>query len=407
MLDTVDRILSLGSDANTPLEYRIPYRVYNLLLLIVSAGTLLTAVLAVTAADQLYFAILNISTLIGYMSALILMALKFTNAGRFLGIGIATISFCFIILAFRPNFTGVEFLLVGLMVAPIVSFTRAETTKIVVCMTLSVSACVLSFYLSNVTVGLFTVSDFEIKLLYYTVVFLLTIFVTLGVAYFNFGYVRNFLALETERRKTEEVLANALPDLIAQRLKKGETTIADSHAEAVVLFADIVGFSKLALKMSPRYIVDLLNLLFTRFDRLAEKHGVEKIKTIGDCYMAAGGLFGRVTSDGSEVVELALDMVEVCDEMARSTDYPVQLRIGIATGQVISGVISEKRTAFDIWGQTVNLASRMESTGRKGQIQVSESTYWRLKERYIFEKREGLVLKEGEEVTAFFLVGRA
>lgn len=108
MLDTVDRILSLGSDANTPLEYRIPYRVYNLLLLIVSAGTLLTAVLAVTAADQLYFAILNISTLIGYMSALILMALKFTNAGRFLGIGIATISFCFIILAFRPNFTGVQ-----------------------------------------------------------------------------------------------------------------------------------------------------------------------------------------------------------------------------------------------------------------------------------------------------------
>jgi class 3 adenylate cyclase len=159
--------------------------------------------------------------------------------------------------------------------------------------------------------------------------------------------------------------------------------------------------------MSPRYIVELLNLLFTRFDRLAEKHGVEKIKTIGDCYMAVGGLFGKQPSDGSEVIELALDMVDVCDEMAKSTDYPIKLRIGIATGQVISGVIGEKRTAFDIWGQTVNLASRMESTGRVGQIQVSESTYWRLKDKYLFEKREGLVLKEGEKVTAFFLVGRA
>lgn len=401
-----EKLLSLGCDGNTPLELRIPTRVCNLMLIGMVGLSILWGLLAIAAIYSPPVAIANLFCVLGYTLALLLMSLKFRDAARLLGLAVATISFCFYILAIRPNTTGVEFFLVGLVAAPIIVFTTAERKKIVFSIVGVLTMCAASFYISQTTEGLFRVSQFEASAAYYLAVFSLTSFVGFGIWYFNFGFVKNLVALEKERQKTEDLLANALPRLIAKRLKDGEITIADSHAEAVVLFADMVGFSQMAQRLSPRHIVEMLNELFTRFDRLAERRGIEKIKTIGDCYMAVGGLFADSNTEVENVLEFALEMRDTCNEMGNRAEFPIHLRIGIATGQIISGVIGESRTAFDIWGQTVNLASRMELTGRDGEIQVSESTYWRLRDRYDFEKREGLVLKEGDVVTSYFLLGR-
>lgn len=407
MLATIwEQLLSLGCDSRTPLELRIPTRVCNLMLIGMIALSGIWGISAVAVIYSPPVAIANLICVLGYTLALLLMSLKFLDASRFLGLTVATFSFCFYILAIRPNTTGVEFFLVGLVAAPIIVFTNAERKKIIGSILGLLVICGACFYLSRITEGLFVVADFEAAAAYYLAVFSLTSFVGFGIWYFNFGFVKNLVALEEERLKTETLLTNALPKLIAKRMKDGEHTIADSHAEAVVLFADMVGFSQLAQRLTPRHIVELLNELFTRFDRLAEQRGIEKIKTIGDCYMAVGGLFADSNTEVENVLEFALEMRDTCKEMGNHAEFPIDLRIGIATGQIISGVIGERRTAFDIWGQTVNLASRMESTGRKGEIQVSESTYWRLRDRYEFEKREGLVLKEGDVVTTYFLLGR-
>jgi class 3 adenylate cyclase len=225
------------------------------------------------------------------------------------------------------------------------------------------------------------------------------------------GFRRNDFALrrevERERERSEALLLNVLPASIAERLKSKPEAIADGFAEATVLFADIVGFTDLAAKLTPAQVVDMLNRLFTGFDDLAAKHGLEKIKTIGDAYMVVGGIPSARADHAEAVADMALAMREVVASCAAETGHALNVRIGIHLGPVVAGVIGKRKFAYDLWGDAVNTASRMESHGIAGQIQVSEAVRGRLAAAFVLRERGPIQVKGKGEMNTFLLERRA
>ena len=196
-----------------------------------------------------------------------------------------------------------------------------------------------------------------------------------------------------KNRENEQLLLNVLPAPIANRLRDGELSIADGFAEVTVAFADLVGFTALSSEMPPQNLVALLNGLFTRFDVAAQEIGIEKIKTVGDAYMAVCGLPQPVEDHAERMVRMAIRMVHICREHALENRVPFRLRIGINSGPVVAGVIGKSKYIYDLWGDTVNLASRMESAGLPDSIQVTRAVYDQLKDRFAFESRGAIDIK--------------
>ncbi|HEY9808601.1 MAG TPA: adenylate/guanylate cyclase domain-containing protein [Halomicronema sp.] len=213
-------------------------------------------------------------------------------------------------------------------------------------------------------------------------------------------------SLQVEQEQSEKLLLNILPEPIADRLKQGSTSIADIFANVTVLFSDIVGFTELSSQRSPSEIVGLLNQIFSRFDELAEKHKLEKIKTIGDAYMVVGGLPHHRSDHAEAIVEMALDMLDAVSEFKTLDGKPLSIRIGINSGPVVAGVIGIKKFIYDLWGDTVNTASRMESQGIPGCIQLTPATYELLHDKYVFKKRGTLQVKGKGEMTTYYLTRR-
>ena len=228
-----------------------------------------------------------------------------------------------------------------------------------------------------------------------------------GVSTTAFLLLRYFvLEREHERTKSERLLLNVLPAPIAARLRDSVSTIADGFDGVTVLFADIVDFTTLSATATPNQVVEFLNGLFSRFDRLAERHGLEKIKTIGDAYMVAGGLPVPRSDHADAVADMALDMMAELGAVDHRLGADIQLRIGIDTGPVVAGVIGVRRFIYDLWGDTVNTASRMESQGVPGSIQVTERTYQQLCSQYSFAERGPVFVKGKGEMKTWFLEGR-
>jgi class 3 adenylate cyclase len=212
--------------------------------------------------------------------------------------------------------------------------------------------------------------------------------------------------IEQKNRENERLLLNILPPEIATRLKGGEQEIADSFADVTVLFGDIVGFTALSSHTPASDIVEMLNGLFSLYDEAAQELGIEKIKTIGDCYMAVCGLPSPCSDHADRMARMALRMAEATRRYAAEKGLNLQLRIGINSGPVIAGVIGTTKFIYDLWGDTVNLASRMESTGVPGQIQVTRAVYERLKDSYEFETRGMVQVKGKGEIEAWLLHGQ-
>lgn len=213
-----------------------------------------------------------------------------------------------------------------------------------------------------------------------------------------------FDQLQAEREKSEQLLLNILPRAVAQRMRSGETTIADHHAEVTVLLADLVGFTALAAHIEPAQIVSFLNEIFSSFDSLVDRQGLEKIKTIGDAYMVVGGLPRPRPDHAQATARLALEMCRALAEFNQQYGTSIQLRIGISTGPVVAGVIGRKRFAYDIWGDTVNVACQLETLAQPGAIQVSEPTFERLKTKFSFQGPHLFEMKGGGQHTAYSLV---
>jgi class 3 adenylate cyclase len=198
---------------------------------------------------------------------------------------------------------------------------------------------------------------------------------------------------QAARRQSDALLLNVLPEAIAVRLKAGERVIADHYTEASVLFADIVGFTPMAEVRSPQAVVGILNELFTEFDRLAEQFGLEKIKTIGDAYMVVAGVPEPRDDHAQVIMEMALAMHARTAGLTTEEGRPLQIRVGISSGPLVAGVIGEKKFSYDLWGDTVNTAARMESSGIAGCIQLTDATHDLLADRYPFVHRDGLDVK--------------
>jgi class 3 adenylate cyclase len=218
--------------------------------------------------------------------------------------------------------------------------------------------------------------------------------------------VRTRRALDLEREKSERLLLNVLPGSIAARLKETEGVIADGFSDVTVLFADIVDFTRRSERITPDQVVEVLNDLFSVFDQLARERGLEKIKTIGDAYMVVGGLPDPRPDHAEAVAEMALAIRTEVAERSDPSGQPLAVRIGIDTGPVVAGVIGTSRFSYDLWGDTVNTASRMESHGVPGCIQVTARTRERLRDRYRFEQRGPIQVKGKGRIVTYFLEGR-
>ena len=213
--------------------------------------------------------------------------------------------------------------------------------------------------------------------------------------------------LQSEQERSERLLLNILPGPVAERLKMEDGTIADGFADVTVMFADIVNFTTLAEGMSPNQIFAMLNKVFSSFDAMAERYGLEKIKTIGDAYMVAGGLNDEASINYSEA--LANMAIEMRDLLARDlsvNDHRLEIRMGIGTGPVVAGVVGKKKFIYDLWGDTVNIASRITSESVPGMIQVDVTTYRRLRNKFDFDPPKTIYLKGKGDTTVYTLRGR-
>ncbi len=213
-----------------------------------------------------------------------------------------------------------------------------------------------------------------------------------------------FSLLHEERQKSEKLLLNILPREIAGILKTGRNTIADHYDEASILFADVVNFTPLSEKLTPAQLVDLLNEIFSHFDGLVDKHGLEKIKTIGDCYMVAAGVPIPRTDHAHALALLALEMREYMRHHTFA-GYTLLFRTGINSGPVVAGVIGHKKFIYDLWGDAVNTASRMESHGSAGAIQITGATHRLIKDDFICEPRGKMFIKGKGEMDVWHVIG--
>jgi class 3 adenylate cyclase len=210
-------------------------------------------------------------------------------------------------------------------------------------------------------------------------------------------------AIEMERSESERLLLNVLPATVSKRLRQGENPIADDFESVTIVFADIVGFTAMASQLTADEVISMLSRLFNTFDDLVFERGLEKIKTIGDSYMAVGGLPDPLPDHAVRVVDLAVAM-QTC--ISLSQEYPgLSLRIGIHTGPVAGGVIGTRKFAYDVWGNTVNIAARLETTGVPGRIQVSEETQRLTRDVFEYESRGTVELRGIGPMTTYLVSG--
>ncbi len=241
-----------------------------------------------------------------------------------------------------------------------------------------------------------------LDLLYSVNMILFLILISLNILYFSMTSDKYELLLIRERDKSDHLLLNILPNKIANQLKEKEDVIADDFEQVSVLFADIVDFTPFSETKTPKELVRFLNNLFSIFDEITDHYKLEKIKTIGDAYMITAGIPEPQKNHAFLIANCALEMMA----SLKKIEEPIQLRIGIHSGSVVAGVIGKKKFSYDLWGDTVNTAARMESHGTPGEIHVTEKTYQLIKDSFVFEKRGIIQIKGKGEIVTYFLKGR-
>lgn len=252
---------------------------------------------------------------------------------------------------------------------------------------------------------LYSLSSYQLKFFYIYNHFSALTSVIAGFFYFNWSAERTESALFKEHQKSQSLLLNILPETTAERLSRGEEMIADSFENCSILFADLVGFTDLSSNMPADDLVNLLNEIFCEFDTMAEKWNLEKIKTIGDAYMVAAGVPEYQENPSKQLIGFGFDILEALEKINLLNKTKLQLRIGIHTGKAVAGVIGKKKFTYDLWGDTVNIASRMESHGIPGRIQISNEVAQQIKGYYSIENR-GMIPVKGKGNLKVYLVNK-
>ncbi|HUN51699.1 MAG TPA: adenylate/guanylate cyclase domain-containing protein [Candidatus Sulfotelmatobacter sp.] len=379
-------------------------RALNIIVLVLCCIALGSAIMSVILIST-ELALINVIFFLVYATALLLNGAGKLDAARWVALGCAGLHYLTANVAVGQT-ASVDLYVVAMAYAPMLAFARSETRKLLGAYAIFLASLLAAqLYLASHT-PIYSLPEAGRMPSRLFALVMLSGFSAVTVYYYRAAAISAQIKLYQANQRLHELLVNILPVAIAGRLSKGETPIADAHAEATVLFADLVGFSALSKRLAPAHLVELLNVLFSRFDEAAARFGVEKIKTIGDCYMAATGVLGDTARQTEVMADFALQMLDTVAAVGKEFDQPLKLRIGISTGPVVAGVIGRRKYAYDLWGDTVNLASRMEHDSEGGQIQVTESTYWRLHRNFVFRERGAVDIKGYPNTSVYVLLGR-
>ncbi|MBL4628514.1 MAG: adenylate/guanylate cyclase domain-containing protein [Roseicyclus sp.] len=327
-------------------------------------------------------------------------------AAMFYGAGVAVTVQTSLVLLLGPD-SGLHLFLLSIPVISVICFGTERVWLLLGLATICAAIMAFAEISLSGPAAFIQVDDSFLRLLQISAFVLVTGFVTLGV---YVGFLHADIAersLEAEYARSEELLYSLLPREIAGRLKADPNkTIADSLSNVAIIFADIANFTPMSAKLDPKEVVTLLNNVFTEFDNLADRHQLEKIKTIGDAYMVAAGMPNECVDPAHRAAEMALDMLDVT--LASSTVVPegFEIRIGLHVGPVVAGVIGNRKLFYDVWGETVNIASRMESHGAPGRVLVTGATRAQLGDGFAFERRGEIEVKGIGLVETSWLVGR-
>jgi class 3 adenylate cyclase len=322
--------------------------------------------------------------------------------GKWLFFFFGTIHIAMTSVAFGPQ-TGFELFLIIVCNLPFLIWGRHQLVSIGVGLVWLLLTYIAVQVAYSVFPSVLLLSPIVVKLLYYITILSLLLWICASSAYHFFSLHRVEALILEERDRSEQLLLTILPQEIAERLKASPNVIADEFQQVSVLFSDLVGFTSLAASMSAEELVVILNEIFTAFDELTEQHGLEKIKTIGDAYMVVGGLPVPQPDHVERTAAMAKGMLAAVEDFNRRNGVALNIRIGIHCGPVVAGVIGKKKFSYDLWGDTVNTAARMESHGEPGRIHVSHAFVDALGETYAFEARGQIEIKGKGEMSTFFL----
>ena len=399
-------LFNLGVDAETPLDLAIALRASNGVIVAMVIISVLAAITSLADTQSLPLALLCVAFALVYSACLLLGAAGLATAARWVFLGAASTHYLFFNLA-AGHAAGAPFWIVPFVAYPACAFARSERGQTALCYVL-LAVLFTGTEIAAQRYGPLLLDLRHADVAYYFQLVATSVLLGGGLYYYKNATVEAQARLDAAKQRIAELVANMLPPSIAARLVQGQRPIADSHSEASVLFADLTGFSALTHRLAPTHLVEVLNRIFSRFDEAAGRHRIEKIKTIGDGYMAATGVLDDPASaaEPDAMAEFAIEMLSAVADVARELGLALDVRIGISTGAVVSGVIGTRRFNFDVWGDTVNVANQMEQTGIPGRIQVSETTYWRLRDRYRFESRGEIELKTHQRVPTYLLLTR-
>lgn len=289
--------------------------------------------------------------------------------------------------------------------ATILLFSRKEKKQFLLYMGV-IMMVFLMVILWNLLMGPMFVVPTETFRIFNTIVALDSMFISLYFAYFFFTENTNYkILLAEEREKSDHLLLSIFPEAIADQLRNSNQSVADSFDNVTTIFADIVGFTKHASKMTPSELVTMLDEIFSEFDAVVDKYGIEKIKTIGDAYMAVGGLPTPDAQHCQKVANMALEINQVI-KVKYAEKYNLKLRIGIHTGKAVAGVIGNKKFSYDLWGDAVNVASRFEASGHPEKIHITEAVKNTLGDEYLYEDCGEVMIKGKGMMRSYFLKGK-
>lgn len=337
-----------------------------------------------------------------YLGALLLLLRRSFLAGRVLVVVGAALQIVSMTRLVGVS-AGTPFLTVIPLLGSILLFARSERGWRWVCLAITASAAIVPFAPSFPTTPIVALDPAAVPLVRLSILALASLLV-LAVLLWNDRLVATAQEdLQREKARSEELLLNVLPEPIAERLKRGINPLADRFEHVTVVFADIVGFTGFAVDREPEEVVSVLNEIFSGFDALADQHGVEKIKTIGDAYMLGSGLPAPRRDHAAAAAKTALGMIEHVQRVQERYGYDIQVRIGIHSGRVVAGVIGQKKFSYDLWGDTVNVASRLEQSGAASEIHVSEETKQLLHDQYAFEACGETALRGRGTLQTYFL----
>lgn len=380
---TVRTLLDLGLNPQSELEDLISVRTVNIATLCLMMITLWGAVAGLFVSGMIVLTIINGAVFLLALLVLILHASTSGSAAKWMFL-LLVVFFWVVIMVVMGPFVGLEYLLPAIMITPILLFSRREKKSLTISVLLICFASIAAIFLQATFPRTMIVSVDFIHFGYYMNAILITVAMFVVMNFYSSFAASSFHDLEEQKFRTDELVHSLLPAYVAERVQNHQSTVADWHSEATVLFANIGGFETLYSRVSAVHMVEMLGEIFTQFDELTKKHGIDKVNTLGTNYVVASGIGNDDEIKHEAVAMFALDALKVVRAFSQSVNHPFSFRAGITTGQVVSGVIGDARPCFDIWGETVELANSMRDTAVENSIVVNEPAYWRLKQLFEF-----------------------